>query len=175
MQYMTVITHPALLTVINVYSFTARHIFHKCCCQLSAKNVQQLDDFNNFPLYAVPTLVHHYHFNYRFIHSVQECTLSYGKVKLVLKHNRYFVESIYPVSGETDDPLPILQLGSPIQEVMQQLLRDPVIQNTRLMPLPETEEAESHQGEGQGEESENPLVGPGVTITQADKIQPIKV
>ena len=25
------------------------------------------------------------------------CTLSYGKVKLVLKHNRYFVESIYPV------------------------------------------------------------------------------
>ena len=26
------------------------------------------------------------------------CTLSYGKVKLVLKHNRYFVESSYPVS-----------------------------------------------------------------------------
>lgn len=28
---------------------------------------------------------------------IQMCTLSYGKVKLVLKHNRYFVESIYPV------------------------------------------------------------------------------
>lgn len=26
------------------------------------------------------------------------CTQSYGKVKLVLKHNRYFVESQYPVS-----------------------------------------------------------------------------
>lgn len=26
------------------------------------------------------------------------CTLSYGKVKLVLKHNRYFVESSHPVS-----------------------------------------------------------------------------
>ena len=28
----------------------------------------------------------------------QICTLSYGKVKLVLKHNRYFVESSHPVS-----------------------------------------------------------------------------
>ena len=48
------------------------------------------------------------------------------------------------------------------------MLRDPVIQSARLMP---TEE----EGEGQGEESENPLVGPGITITQPDKIQPIKV
>lgn len=30
---------------------------------------------------------------------LQLCTLSYGKVKLVLKHNQYFVESQYPVSG----------------------------------------------------------------------------
>lgn len=29
---------------------------------------------------------------------LQDCTLSYGKVKLVLKHNRYFVESAFPVS-----------------------------------------------------------------------------
>ena len=48
------------------------------------------------------------------------------------------------------------------------MLRDPVIQSARLMP---TEE----EGVGQGEESENPLVGPGITITQPDKIQPIKV
>jgi len=26
------------------------------------------------------------------------CTVSYGKVKLVLKRNKYFVESQYPVS-----------------------------------------------------------------------------
>ena len=56
---------------------------------------------------------------------------------------------------------------------MQQMLRDPVIQNTRLMPMPDDEEAGSREGEGQGEESENPLVG--ITITQADKVQPIKV
>lgn len=41
------------------------------------------------------------------------CTESYGKVKLVLKQNRYFVESSHP-------------------EVLQKLLKDPVIQNCRL-------------------------------------------
>ena len=54
------------------------------------------------------------------------------------------------------------------------MLRDPVIQNTRLIPT-EDEGVGSQEGEGQGEESENPLVGPGITITQPDKIQPIKV
>ena len=29
---------------------------------------------------------------------LQMCTVSYGKVKLVLKRNKYFVESQYPVS-----------------------------------------------------------------------------
>jgi DNA excision repair protein ERCC-3 len=44
---------------------------------------------------------------------IKLCTLSYGKVKLVLKHNRYFVESSFP-------------------DVLQKLLKDPVIQQTRL-------------------------------------------
>lgn len=44
---------------------------------------------------------------------IQLCTLSYGKVKLVLKHNRYFVESPHP-------------------EVLQKILKDPVIQSCRL-------------------------------------------
>ncbi len=41
------------------------------------------------------------------------CTLSYGKVKLVLKHNRYFVESRY-------------------SDVIQKLVKDPVIQGCML-------------------------------------------
>uniref|UniRef100_A0A8C7KMY8 General transcription and DNA repair factor IIH helicase/translocase subunit XPB n=1 Tax=Oncorhynchus kisutch TaxID=8019 RepID=A0A8C7KMY8_ONCKI len=41
------------------------------------------------------------------------CTVSYGKVKLVLKHNRYFVESAFP-------------------EVIQRLLQDSVIRDCRL-------------------------------------------
>ncbi|GAB0091966.1 General transcription and DNA repair factor IIH helicase subunit XPB [Sergentomyia squamirostris] len=44
---------------------------------------------------------------------IQVCTLSYGKVKLVLKHNKYFVESSFP-------------------EVLQKMLKDPVIQQCRL-------------------------------------------
>jgi DNA excision repair protein ERCC-3 len=44
---------------------------------------------------------------------IKICTLSYGKVKLVLKHNRYFVESSHP-------------------DCLQKLLKDPVIQDCRL-------------------------------------------
>ncbi|XP_069472895.1 general transcription and DNA repair factor IIH helicase/translocase subunit XPB [Ambystoma mexicanum] len=44
---------------------------------------------------------------------IKLCTVSYGKVKLVLKHNRYFVESAHP-------------------EVIQQLLQDKVIRECRL-------------------------------------------
>lgn len=44
---------------------------------------------------------------------IKLCTLSYGKVKLVLKHNKYFVESPFP-------------------EILQKLLKDPVIQECRL-------------------------------------------
>ncbi|XP_064456146.1 general transcription and DNA repair factor IIH helicase subunit XPB-like [Ornithodoros turicata] len=47
------------------------------------------------------------------IEFIKLCTVSYGKVKLVLKHNRYFVESPYP-------------------EVLQKLLKDPKIQQCRL-------------------------------------------
>jgi len=44
---------------------------------------------------------------------IKMCTTSYGKVKLVLKHNKYFVESSHP-------------------ETLQILLKDPVIQECRL-------------------------------------------
>ncbi|XP_005184704.2 general transcription and DNA repair factor IIH helicase subunit XPB [Musca domestica] len=44
---------------------------------------------------------------------IKLCTLSYGKVKLVLKHNRYFIESPHP-------------------DILQKLLKDPVIQQCRL-------------------------------------------
>lgn len=49
---------------------------------------------------------------------IRDCTLSYGKVKLVLKHNRYFVESIYP-------------------EILQHLLKDPVILNSKVNSMAE--------------------------------------
>lgn len=57
------------------------------------------------------------------IEFIKLCTLSYGKVKLVLKHNKYFVESVFP-------------------EVLQKLLKDPVIQECRLRRNVENEEGE---------------------------------
>ncbi|KAI9597860.1 P-loop containing nucleoside triphosphate hydrolase protein [Syncephalis fuscata] len=45
---------------------------------------------------------------------IQECTLSYGKVKLVLKQNRYYVESQHP-------------------SILQRLLKDDVIRSARIM------------------------------------------
>ncbi|KAI6191482.1 General transcription and DNA repair factor IIH helicase subunit XPB [Aphelenchoides bicaudatus] len=50
--------------------------------------------------------------------NVEECTLSYGKVKLVLKHNRYFIESAH-------------------SDVIQKLLKDRVIQGCILEENPE--------------------------------------
>jgi DNA excision repair protein ERCC-3 len=48
------------------------------------------------------------------IDSIRERTLSYGKVKLVLKHNKYFIESSHP-------------------ETLQFLLKDKVIREARLV------------------------------------------
>ena len=45
---------------------------------------------------------------------IRERTLSYGKVKLVLKHNKYFVESSHP-------------------ETLQLLLKDKVIREARVI------------------------------------------
>ncbi|KAI9332872.1 P-loop containing nucleoside triphosphate hydrolase protein [Zopfochytrium polystomum] len=50
----------------------------------------------------------------RVIRFIKDCTLSYGKVKLVLKHNRYFLESSYP-------------------EILRLLLKDQVISEARLV------------------------------------------
>ncbi|KAJ2014512.1 DNA repair helicase RAD25, partial [Coemansia sp. S85] len=49
------------------------------------------------------------------IEAINQCTRSYGKVKLVLKHNRYYVESSHP-------------------DILQHLLRDPIIAQARVMP-----------------------------------------
>ncbi|KAL6067633.1 DNA helicase [Balamuthia mandrillaris] len=62
----------------------------------------------------------------RFIRS---CTLSYGKVKLVLQHNKYFVESRYP-------------------DILQRLLKDTVIAKARVKPSSSSGAGSSTQGDG---------------------------
>ncbi|KAJ3410423.1 hypothetical protein HDV05_003809 [Chytridiales sp. JEL 0842] len=49
----------------------------------------------------------------RVIKFIKDCTVSYGKVKLVLKHNRYFLESSYP-------------------EILRTLLKDDAISQARI-------------------------------------------
>jgi len=53
------------------------------------------------------------------IEFIRLCTLSYGKVKLLLKENRYFIESSHI-------------------EVIQKLLNDPVIQSCKISEAEET-------------------------------------
>ncbi|KAJ1680048.1 DNA repair helicase RAD25 [Spiromyces aspiralis] len=50
----------------------------------------------------------------QIVRVIRECTVSYGKVRLVLKHNHYYVESSHP-------------------EVLQKLLRDPIIAKARVV------------------------------------------
>lgn len=56
---------------------------------------------------------------------MKHCTF-YMQVKLVLKHNKYFIESPFP-------------------EVLQKLLKDPVIQECRLRKLVEDTETDDIQ------------------------------
>jgi DNA excision repair protein ERCC-3 len=50
---------------------------------------------------------------------IQDCTSKYGKAKLVLKHNKFYVESDYP-------------------NVLRELLRDPIIAQARVHPTIES-------------------------------------
>lgn len=56
---------------------------------------------------------------------IRHC-MFYMQVKLVLKHNKYFIESPFP-------------------EVLQRLLKDPVIQECRLRKLMEDTETDDIQ------------------------------
>ncbi|XP_054712229.1 general transcription and DNA repair factor IIH helicase subunit XPB-like [Uloborus diversus] len=83
------------------------------------------------------------------IEFIKLCTVSYGKIKLVLKHNKYFIESPFP-------------------DVLQKLLKDHVIQECRLK---HTENEISTLTTGQNSQSEkaNGKDAPGSSKT-ADKI-----
>lgn len=77
------------------------------------------------------------------IEFIKLCTVSYGKVKLVLKQNRYFVESLTP-------------------DVIQVLLKDPVIQECRLR-------AEVEDPAMQMLDSETPIPNTQKTVDGATK------
>lgn len=88
---------------MHEYKLTAYSLYAAVSVGLETKAI--LEVLNRLSKFPVPPAIE------KFIH---ECTESYGKVKLVLKHNRYFVESNYP-------------------EILQKLLQDQVIQSKRVL------------------------------------------
>lgn len=87
---------------IHEYKLTAYSLYAAVSVGLQTKDI--IEYLKRLSKTSVPNGI---------IEFVKLCTLSYGKVKLVLKHNKYFVESPHP-------------------EVLQKLLKDPVIQECRL-------------------------------------------
>lgn len=77
-----------------------------------------------------------------FLKFIRDATIKFGKVKLVLKHNRFFVESTQA-------------------DILQMLLRDPVIGPLRI--LPEHEKESNQAAEAAGEQGGNSATGNGAT------------
>lgn len=98
---------------MHEYKLTAYSLYAAVSVGLETKAI--LEVLNRLSKVPVPPAIE------KFIH---ECTESYGKVKLVLKHNRYFVESNYP-------------------EILQKLLQDQVIQSKRVLNSNENKLGES--------------------------------
>ncbi|KAJ2486405.1 DNA repair helicase RAD25 [Coemansia sp. RSA 2050] len=91
-------------THIHEYKLTPPSLYAAVSVGLDTNDIiEVLDRLSKVP---VPTDV---------IEAINQCTKSYGKVKLVLKHNRYYVESGHP-------------------DILQHLLRDPIIAQARVMP-----------------------------------------
>nr|CAG8562149.1 10328_t:CDS:10 [Entrophospora candida] len=88
---------------IHEYKLTPYSLYAAVSVGLETNNI--IDVLNLLSKIEIPESI---------IDLIKACTLSYGKVKLVLKHNRYFVESSYP-------------------DILQKLLQDPIISEARIM------------------------------------------
>ncbi|KAI8800263.1 P-loop containing nucleoside triphosphate hydrolase protein, partial [Cladochytrium replicatum] len=88
---------------IHEYKLTPYSLYAAVSVGLETEAI--LDVLNRLSKVAVPDQITKF---------IRDCTISYGKIKLVLKHNRYFIESSYP-------------------EILRILLQDPLIQSAQLI------------------------------------------
>ncbi|KAL1920170.1 uncharacterized protein VTP21DRAFT_1316 [Calcarisporiella thermophila] len=88
---------------IHEYKLTTPSLYAAVSVGLETEAI--IEVLNRLSKVAIPEAIVQY---------IRQCTISYGKVKLVLKHNRYFVESSYP-------------------EILQRLLKDDIIGRARIM------------------------------------------
>ncbi|CAF1281788.1 unnamed protein product [Adineta ricciae] len=92
----------------NIYKITANSLHTAMYFGLNTEGI--LEDLRDLSKMNVPICI---------IDLIKSCTAEYGKVRLVLKQNRYFVECIS-------------------SHVLTTLLQDPQIQECRLAPIDET-------------------------------------
>ncbi|KAI0261508.1 DNA helicase [Gloeopeniophorella convolvens] len=88
---------------IHEYKLTSYSLYAAVSVGLQTEDI--IDVLNRLSKVPVPETI---------INFIRERTLSYGKVKLVLKHNKYFVESSHP-------------------ETLQHLLKDKAIRDARVV------------------------------------------
>ncbi|KAG5459661.1 MAG: P-loop containing nucleoside triphosphate hydrolase protein, partial [Olpidium bornovanus] len=95
---------PRRPTFIHEYKLTPFSLYAAVSVGLETQDI--IDVLNRLSKVPIPQNVTQF---------IRQCTQSYGKVKLVLKHNHYYVESVDP-------------------DVLQMLLRDPEIGPHRVVP-----------------------------------------
>lgn len=94
---------PSRPSLIHEYKITSYSLYAAVSVGLETEAI--IEVLNRLSKVPVPDSI---------VKFIRECTISYGKVKLVLKHNKYFIESTHP-------------------EVLQLLLKDDLIRGARVM------------------------------------------
>ncbi|CUA68750.1 DNA excision repair protein ERCC-3 [Rhizoctonia solani] len=102
------ISRPAF---IHEYKITMYSLYAAVSVGLETKDI--IEVLNRLSKVPVPDSV---------VRFIKDCTIHYGKVKLVLKHNKYYVESTHA-------------------DILQNLLKDNTIRHARVIAPPPTAEA----------------------------------
>ncbi|KAF9485459.1 DNA repair helicase rad25 [Pholiota conissans] len=103
-DFLTAISEPVSRpSMIHEYKLTSYSLYAAVSVGLQTDDI--IEVLNRLSKVPVPDSI---------VTFIRGCTLSYGKVKLVLKHNKYFVESSHP-------------------ETLQLLLKDRVIREARII------------------------------------------
>ncbi|KAJ3787845.1 DNA helicase [Lentinula aff. detonsa] len=105
-DFLTAISEPVSRPAfIHEYKLTSYSLYAAVSVGLQTEDI--IEVLNRLSKVPVPEPI---------ISHIRKCTETYGKVKLVLKHNKYFVESSHP-------------------DILQKLLRDGAIQDARVMSV----------------------------------------
>jgi DNA excision repair protein ERCC-3 len=105
-DFLTAISEPVSRpAMIHEYKLTSYSLYAAVSVGLQTDDI--IEVLNRLSKVPVPDSI---------VTFIRACTLSYGKIKLVLKHNKYFVESSHP-------------------ETLQLLLKDTIIREARIATI----------------------------------------